>query len=57
MTPEHTRDPQSVLEKILATVRSIDGKVDDILEQLGEYLDDTHYRHNCANGYHNGDDE
>ena len=56
MTPEPTRHSQSVLEKILATVRSIDGKVDDILEELGDYLDDTHYRHNY-NGYHNGEED
>ena len=56
MTPEHTRNPQPVLEKILATVRSIDGKVDDILEQLGDYLDDAHYRHSI-NGYHNGEED
>lgn len=45
-----------MLEKILETVRSIDGKVDDILEQLGDYLDDVHYPHSI-NGYHNGDEE
>jgi hypothetical protein len=58
MTPEHTGNAPSVLETILKTVRSIDGKVDNLLEQLGEYLEETHYRHSWSNGcHHNGEED
>ena len=46
-----------MLETILETVKSIDDKVDEILEQLGDYLDEVHYRRAWNGEYqHNGEE-
>jgi len=52
------RKSDGLLEEILQHVRSIDHNVDEVLDRLGEYLDETRhdgdwhtYRYGDDNGY------
>jgi hypothetical protein len=60
MTPPYEQNPSSTdkrLEDILRTVRSIDGKVDEVLDTLNEHLNRDKYDAIWnGNGCENGED-